>query len=177
MLLKMSCSKHSAQSILLKVSRSESIILRSKCAYAAAPFHYVLCDLYCYNSFLPGSGPAPPAPICIGFPLSVTGAPCFSRTKIATTAAPTICTTVIHAIPHTCILTLPIGALGNESIHSMYHGTQPTGIQNIGCFEYQNCRMKRRPFVERKRRNWTERSKVDLKDFAPFAGNVERRLA
>lgn len=47
-------------------------------------------------------------------------------------------TTLAQAIPQICILTPPIGALGNASNHSTYQGTHPLGTQNTGVLENQN---------------------------------------
>lgn len=74
-----------------------------------------------YNSFL--DSPFPPVPaalpaltftFCFSFSLLV----CIS-TQAATSAVPTSLITVPQEIAHICILTLPMGALGKERIHSI----------------------------------------------------------
>ena len=89
----------------------------------------------------------------------------------ATTALPTIPTTLAQAVPQTWILTLPIGARGKLNNHSTYPGTHPCGTQNIGRFAYQNCRKRRRPLVEMYRTTVAVLSNLDLNDLRPLAMN------
>lgn len=100
-----------------------------------------------------------------------------TKTHAAATAEPTSCRTVEHAKPQTCMLTLPRGALGNDSIHSIYPGTNPRGNQNIACLANQNCRKNRRPLVRDQRRIVAPRSKVAREDCKVDASNTVNRLA
>ena len=112
-----------------------------------------------YSSFFLSASPlrALTFTFCLPFSLLVC-----TNTQAETTAAPTSCITVAQAVPQTCILALPVGALGNASSHSTYHGTHPLGIQNIGRFENQNCKSTRMPFVPSQRATVTALSKVLL---------------
>jgi len=104
-----------------------------------------------HNSFFSSPPPPPavvplPAPNFMGSPFSF--APfCPLPTMAHTTKSPTSCRTAAHAALHTLILTLPLGALGNASVHSTYHGTHPLGNVKIGVLPCQNCRKNRNPVV------------------------------
>lgn len=88
-----------------------------------------------YSDFVPDAGTAFQL---LEFVVAVT-APLEDRPDSSTAArpiaSPSIETAVPHAPPQICMLTVPSGALGNDSSHSTCHGNQPGGSANIGCFE------------------------------------------
>jgi hypothetical protein len=106
----------------------------------------------------------PSAPTFIGSPFpfcfSFTPCPCTTTIKYPT-VSPTTANTAAQAALHTLMLTLPLGALGNASVHSTYHGTQPLGNVKTGVFACQNCRNNRTPLVSIQRVMLARESKVE----------------
>ena len=97
-----------------------------------------------------------------------------TRTHTAANAEPTSCTTVVQATPQIWILTLPRGARGNASIHSMYPGTHPRGTQNKARFANQNCKKKRRPLVRDQRIKVAVWSKVAREAWSVDASDARK---
>jgi hypothetical protein len=126
----------------------------------------------CYIFFL---SPLPIDPTPTGsflLPFALCGS---SVTSIipAMTATFIICITVAHAKLQIMMLTLPVGAFGNASIHSKYAGTQPFGSQKSGRRQYQNCKKRSRPLVLSQRAIETLWSMEDLNAWRDCA--MERR--
>jgi hypothetical protein len=157
---------------VFRKSRLKAFIALSEvlaCIDATARTAQVLMKALTHKSLLPVAARAlvpifPSAPNFIASLFLFTPVwSCITTNKYPTKSPNTFSTTA-HAVLHTLILTLPLGALGNASVHSTYHGTQPRGKVKTGVFECQNCRKRRTPDVRVHRIRVARESKVERAD-------------